>query len=194
MIAVIIFSAIAYAIGSLSSAIFVCKFLNLPDPRTSGSMNPGTTNVLRIGGKTPALITLGADMLKGFIPVLIAHMVGISGLGIGIVALAAVVGHIFPVFFKFQGGKGVATSLGAFLAMSPIAGLAVIITWCAIAAILRYSSLASLIAAVTAPIFMLILGNAAYFLPTIIISALLVWRHIGNIKRLKAGTEDKINF
>lgn len=194
MIAVIIFGSIAYAIGSLSSAIFVCKFLNLPDPRTSGSENPGATNVLRIGGKTPALITLGADMLKGFIPVLLAHMSGINGFFTGIVAVAAILGHIFPVFFNFKGGKGVATALGAFLALSPISGLAILITWVTIAATFRYSSLASLISAITAPIFMLLLGNAAYFLPCIIIAAILIWRHIANIQRLRAGTESKISF
>jgi glycerol-3-phosphate acyltransferase PlsY len=121
MITVIIFGVISYLIGSLSSAILVCKFLKLPDPRTQGSMNPGTTNVLRIGGKTPALITLAGDMLKGFIPVLIAHLIGMNGFSLGIVAAAAFLGHLYPVFFKFQGGKGVATALGAFIALSPIA-------------------------------------------------------------------------
>lgn len=194
MIIAIILSLVAYLIGSLSSAIIVCKFLNLPDPRTTGSMNPGTTNVLRIGGKTPAMITLAGDMLKGFIPVFIAHLVGVTGFFLGLIALAAVIGHLFPIFFKFQGGKGVATSLGTFLALSPIAGIAIIITWILVAVIFRYSSLAAIVASLLAPIFMLIIADKSYFFPVLMITALLIWRHLENIKRLQAGTEGKISF
>jgi acyl phosphate:glycerol-3-phosphate acyltransferase len=194
MITVIIFGVISYLIGSLSSAIIVCKFLNLPDPRTQGSMNPGTTNVLRIGGKTPALITLVGDMLKGFIPVLIGHLMGVSGFFLGIIAAAAFLGHLYPVFFKFQGGKGVATALGAFLALSPVAGIATILAWILVAVIFRYSSLAALVAAITAPIFMLVFANIQYMVPTLIITAILIWRHWGNIQRLRSGTESKISF
>ena len=194
MIPAIILSVIAYLIGSLSSAIIVCKFLNLPDPRTQGSMNPGTTNVLRIGGKVPALITLSGDILKGFLPVLIGHLIGISGFFLGLIAIAAFLGHLFPIFFNFQGGKGVATALGTFLALSPIVGIAVVATWILMAAIFRYSSLAAITAAILAPIFMLVFADMGYFLPTLAITAMLVWRHLANIQRLRAGTESKISF
>ncbi|EKE00786.1 MAG: Membrane protein containing DUF205 [uncultured bacterium] len=194
MITVIVFCVIAYLIGSLSSAIIVCKFLNLPDPRTQGSMNPGTTNVLRIGGKTPAFITLAGDMLKGFIPVLIGHLIGIGGVFLGLIAMAAFLGHLYPVFFKFQGGKGVATALGSFLALSPVAGIAIIISWILVAVTFRYSSLAALVAAISAPIFMLFFANIGYLIPSLMISAMLIWRHRDNIQRLRAGTENKISF
>jgi len=194
MISAIILSAIAYIIGSISSAILVCKVLNLPDPRTEGSMNPGATNVLRIGGKTPALITLGGDMLKGFLPLLIGHLIGISGFWLGLVAIAALAGHIFPVFFNFNGGKGVATALGTFIALSPFAGILICTCWVLVAVILRYSSLASVIASGLAPIIMLFFGNSGYLLPTLVIAAILIYRHIENIQRLRAGTESKINF
>lgn len=194
MISVIIFGVIAYLIGSLSSAIIVCKFLNLPDPRTQGSMNPGATNVLRIGGKTPAIITLVGDLLKGFLPVFIAHSVGINGIFLGLIAVAALLGHIYPVFFKFQGGKGVATAAGAILVLSPIVGIATIITWTLVAVIFRYSSLAALVAAIAAPVFMLLLGNIGYLLPVIIITAIIIWQHRANIQRLKSGSENKLSF
>lgn len=194
MIVAIILSAIAYIIGSVSSAILVCKFLNLPDPRTEGSMNPGATNVLRIGGKTPALITLAGDMLKGFLPVVIGHLIGVSGFPLGLVAVAALLGHIFPVFFNFQGGKGVATALGGFLALSLFTGILIAASWILVAVILRYSSLASIVAALAAPILMLLFANKGYFIPTLIITALLIYNHLENIKRLRAGTESKISF
>ncbi|MEI8055484.1 MAG: glycerol-3-phosphate 1-O-acyltransferase PlsY [bacterium] len=191
---VIIFGVIAYLIGSLSSADIVCKFLKLPNPRTQGSMNPGATNVLRIGGKTPALITLAGDMLKGFLPVLIGHIAGIGGFFLGLIAVAAFLGHLYPVFFKFKGGKGVATAAGVILALSPIVGVAAIISWLLVAVLFRYSSLAALVSAIAAPIFMLFLGDKAYLLPTLIITAMLIWGHRGNIQRLRSGSESKINF
>ena len=194
MITVLIFGVIAYLIGSVSSAIIVCKCLNLPDPRTQGSMNPGTTNVLRIGGKKPAIMTLAGDLLKGFIPVVIGHLVGISGFFLGLIALAAFLGHLYPVFFKFQGGKGVATAAGAILALSPTTAIVAIIIWIAVAAVFRYSSLAALVAAATTPIFMLIFGNSAYLLPIVVIVVMLFWKHWDNIKRLRSGTENKISF
>ena len=194
MISVIIFAVIAYLIGSLSSAIIVCKFLNLPDPRTQGSMNPGTTNVLRIGGKTPAIITLAGDILKGFLPVFIAHSIAIDGLFLGLIAIAALLGHVYPIFFKFQGGKGVATAAGAILALSPIAGISTIIVWVLVAAIFKYSSLAALLAAIAAPIFMLLFGNGEYLLPAIMITIIIIWQHRDNIQRLKSGSENKISL
>lgn len=194
MILNIIFIALAYAVGSLSSAIIVCQVMHLPDPRTQGSKNPGATNVLRIGGKTPALITLAGDVLKALIPVLLAHLFGVSGFFLGMVALAAFIGHLFPVFFQFEGGKGVATALGGLLGLSLFTGLAAVVIWVAVAGITRYSSLAALITAAAAPFILLIFGHASYFLPALAMSALLVWRHLGNIQRLRAGTETKINF
>ncbi len=194
MISVIIFGVIAYLIGSLSSAIIICKLLNLPDPRTQGSMNPGATNVLRIGRKTPAFITLAGDMLKGFLPVLAGYLVGINGFFLGLIAVAAFLGHLYPIFFKFQGGKGVATAIGTILALSPIVGIAAIIIWLLVAATFRYSSLAALASAVAAPIFMLCFGNKAYLLPTLIITVMLIWNHRNNIQRLRSGSESKISF
>lgn len=194
MVTMIIFGIIAYLIGSLSSAIIVCKFLNLPDPRTQGSMNPGATNVLRIGGKTPALITLAGDLLKGFLPVFIGQLTGIEGIPLGLIAIAALFGHIYPVFFKFHGGKGVATAAGTILALSPIVGIAAFITWILVSSIFRYSSLAAIIAAIAAPIYMLLLGDKAYCLPVLIISIILIWKHKDNIQRLKSGSESKISF
>lgn len=194
MITVIICLVIAYLIGSLSSAIIVCKLLGLPDPRTQGSNNPGATNVLRIGGKMPALITLIGDMLKGFIPVLFATIAGVSGFMLGLIAIAALAGHIYPVFFKFQGGKGVATTLGALIALSPFIGIVAIAVWLVVAAIFRYSSLAALAAAVAAPIVALLLGKMAYFLPILAMTGILIWQHLDNIQRLRTGTESKISF
>lgn len=194
MILNIIFIALAYVVGSLSSAILVCRFMSLPDPRTKGSKNPGATNVLRIGGKTAALITLGGDVLKGTIPVLLAHIFGVSGFFLGLVAVAAFIGHLFPVFFSFEGGKGVATALGGLLGLSLIAALLAAVIWVLVAAITRYSSLAALIAAVCAPFIVLFFSQASYFLPVLVITGLLIWRHLDNIKRLRAGTETKINF
>ena len=194
MITILIFGVIAYLIGSLSSAVIVCHFLNLPDPRTQGSMNPGATNVLRIGGKNAAIITLIGDVLKGFIPVLIGHLIGITGIMLGFIAFAAFLGHLFPVFFKFKGGKGVATSFGALLALSPVVGITLAVIWGAVAAITRYSSLAALIAAVAAPILILLFSQPTYFFPVLAITAILLWKHKENIDRLRKGTETKIQF
>lgn len=194
MIAIVFFAVIAYLAGSLSSAIIVCKLFKLPDPRTEGSMNPGTTNVLRIGGKVPALLTLIGDVLKGLLPVLVAHFAGINGFALGLVALCAFLGHLLPIFFKFQGGKGVATALGAFMALSPAVALIALICWIVVVAITRYVSLGSIIAATMAPIVILMYSNKGYFLPTLIIAVIIIWRHSENIRRLQAGTENKITF
>jgi len=194
MVTTIFMIVIAYLIGSLSSAILVCKAMNLPDPRTQGSGNPGATNVLRIGGKVPALITLLGDGLKGFIPVLVGHLIGINPFMLGVIGIAALMGHILPAFFKFEGGKGVATALGVLLALSPIVGIVAIIVWLIVAAISRYSSLAALTAMIAAPITVLVAGKFAYFFPILIISGILVWRHWDNIQRLRVGTESKITF
>lgn len=194
MVAAIIFSVMAYFIGSLSSAVIVCRIFNLPDPREEGSNNPGATNVLRIGGKVPALITLVGDFLKGWLPVTMAVMVGAGGFTVGIVALAAIVGHMFPLFFNFRGGKGVATSMGVWFGIYPMIGLLVGLCWLGVAYFYRYSSLAAIISALVAPIVILIFGRGAAFLPMLAITAMLIWRHLDNINRLRAGTENKINF
>ena len=194
MITTIICIVIAYLIGSLSSAIIVCKLFNLPDPRTQGSMNPGTTNVLRIGGKTAASLTLTGDLLKGFIPVFVSYLLGVSGFFLGLVALAALLGHIYPIFFKFQGGKGVATAAGAILALSPFSGFVAIIIWIVVAIIFHYSSLAALVAAVIVPTLIALIGDKYYLLPMLAIVAILIWRHKDNIEQLRNGTEGKINL
>lgn len=189
----IIFIIIAYLVGSLSSAILVCKAMSFPDPRTEGSGNAGATNVLRIGGKLPAILTLVGDLLKGFLPVLIAYFFGVWGFLLAVVVLAAVVGHIFPLFFKFQGGKGVATLFGAMLVLSFPIALISLIVWIAVIAISRYISLASLIAVVLGTLLILFF-RTIYFLPVLIAAVLIIWRHVENIQRLKAGTENKFNW
>src|SRR3990167_7024040 len=153
MIENIIATIIAYLFGSISSAIIVCKIMGLPDPRTEGSRNPGATNVLRIGGKKAAAITLIGDMLKGFLPVFIAAIIGLDSIGLALVAFAAFSGHLFPIFFRFEGGKGVATALGCLIALSWPAALCWFATWIIVAYWFRYSSLSSLAASALAPIF-----------------------------------------
>lgn len=199
MIMTVLLSAVAYLLGSISSAVLVCKFMNLPDPRREGSMNPGATNVLRIGGKVPALLTVVGDFFKGFLPVIIAKTMGLDFIALGTIALAAFLGHLFSIFFKFQGGKGVATSMGCLMALAPIAGIMVGLCWFVVAFAFRYSSLAAVVSSILAPIAILIFGSKAIYQHAfgfmtliILIYVLLIWRHLGNIKRLIAGTETKI--
>jgi acyl phosphate:glycerol-3-phosphate acyltransferase len=187
----------AYAIGSLSFAVIVSRAMGLSDPRSYGSKNPGATNVLRSGNKLAAVLTLAFDALKGYVPVMLLLIYGPRyGLGsntAAFVGLAAFVGHLWPVFFKFQGGKGVATAAGALLAINPLLGLATLITWAVMAVFFRYSSLASLVAAVFAPFYQaLIWGVEPAILALVVMSLLLVWRHEGNIKKLLNGTESKL--
>ncbi|HNU10806.1 MAG TPA: glycerol-3-phosphate 1-O-acyltransferase PlsY [Rubrivivax sp.] len=187
----------AYLIGSLSFAVIVSRVMGLSDPRSYGSKNPGATNVLRSGNKTAAILTLLLDALKGYVPVLAAALLAPRlGFGQGTVAwvgLAAFLGHLFPVFFRFQGGKGVATAAGVLLALNPLLGLATLATWLIIAAFFRYSSLAAIVSAVFAPFYqMLIWGGGPVLLPLLAMSILLLWRHGGNIQKLIAGTESKI--
>lgn len=183
----------AYLIGSISSATIVCRLSGLPDPRLQGSGNPGATNVLRIGGKRAALSTLLGDMLKGWLPVTIAQFAHVQPAVIGAVGVAAFLGHLYPVFFGFVGGKGVATSLGVHLGLSPTLGLAVIATWLAVAALFRYSSLAALVASLVAPLYVwATLRSAALVVVSLVICVLLFWRHRDNIRRLLAGREDRI--
>lgn len=183
----------AYLIGSLSAAIIVCRLLGLPDPRTQGSRNPGATNVLRFGGKKAAAIVLLGDTLKGLLPVFVARLLQVDDNVLAAVALAAFVGHLYPLYFGFHGGKGVATALGVLLGVAWSVALAVVATWLMVAKVFRISSLAALIAAVLAPL-LLWLDNASQ--PILIMgwvmSLLLLWRHRGNIQRLITGEEGRI--
>ena len=186
---------IAYLIGSLSSAIIASKISHAPDPRTEGSGNAGATNVLRTAGKQQAILVLMGDAVKGLLAVWIGlHLFHLKPFAVGLVALAAVIGHIFPLYFGFKGGKGVATAIGCVLALSFISGILMIAAWAAIAFVTRYASLASLVALILAPIFLLIFAKAAYFISAILIAAVILYKHKDNIARLKNKTESKINF
>ena len=187
----------AYLIGSLSFAVIVSRGMGLDDPRSYGSGNPGATNVLRSGNRAAALLTLAFDALKGYVPVLLALVFGPRfGLGEGTVAfvgLAAFVGHLWPVFFDFKGGKGVATAAGVLLALNPWLGAATLLTWLIVALFFRYSSLASIVAAVFAPFYQLLIwGVAPMLLSICAMSLLLLWRHQPNMRKLFAGTESRI--
>lgn len=198
----ILATIVAYLIGSLSFAVIVSKAFGLNDPRTYGSGNPGATNVLRSGSKKAAAVTLLLDALKGFVPVVLVKVFGPQfGLGEGtlaLVAIAAFLGHLFPVFFQFKGGKGVATALGVLLGISGWLGLFVLLTWLAVAVISRYSSLSALIASIAAPVYYVLLDGSLWSaekpltLAIIAMSALLLWRHAQNIGRLLKGQESKI--
>jgi len=193
MIPAIITIVIAYLIGSLSTAIIACKLTGLPDPRDQGSGNPGATNVLRFGGKKIAIIVLLGDVVKGLLPVLVVNLMGGSAALIALTAAAAFLGHLYPLFFGFKGGKGVATALGIILAISWMAGLTVLAVWLLVALTLRYSSLAALCAAASAPLISWFYRpEGAILLMMIGISGLLIWRHHSNIKNLLQGKEAKI--
>ena len=192
----------AYLVGSLSFAVLVSRVMGLNDPRTYGSKNPGATNVLRSGNKAAAVVTLLLDALKGWLPVVAVQVWGEAfGLGNGTVALvglAAFLGHLFPVFFGFKGGKGVATAAGVIIGFNPWLGLASLATWLIVAFFFRYSSLASIVTAVFAPAFFLLGGHVAWDAPAVLVlslavmGVLLVWRHAENINRLIAGKENKL--
>ena len=197
----LLYSALAmvagYLIGSLSFAVIVSRLMGLADPRSYGSGNPGATNVLRSGSRPAAVLTLALDALKGYVPVLLVLIYGPRfGLGEGtaaFVGLAAFIGHLWPVFFRFKGGKGVATAAGVLMAINPLLGLATLLSWVLIAAFFRFSSLASIVAALFAPFYqMLIWGIEPGFLAIVAMSLLLVWRHEGNIRKLIAGTESRL--
>lgn len=182
----------AYLVGSLSSAVVLCKLAGLPDPRTQGSGNPGATNVLRFGGKKLAITVLIIDVLKGVIPVLIGRLAGLELALLALIALFAFLGHLYPIFFQFKGGKGVATALGAFSALSPLLALAALVTWLLVFVISKISSLSAIIAAIAAPIFSLWLLDSAFARGMVLlITVLLLMRHASNIRRLIAGDEKK---
>jgi glycerol-3-phosphate acyltransferase PlsY len=183
----------AYLLGSLSSAVIVSKSLGLPDPREQGSKNPGATNVLRLGGKKAAVITLLGDAMKGLVPILLAKSLGALQVTVAITGLAAFLGHLYPVFFGFKGGKGVATALGVLSGFSWLAGLAALLTWLAVAFVSRFSSLAALAASALAPLYVWwFLHSATLTAGTVVMSMLLIWRHRGNIERLLKGQESRI--
>ncbi len=188
---------LAYLLGSVSFAVLVSRVMGLADPRSYGSGNPGATNVLRTGNKPAALLTLIGDGAKGWLAVFLARsMASQFALGdgaIALVALAVFVGHLFPVYHRFAGGKGVATAAGVLLAINPWLGLATLVTWLLIAFFFRYSSLAALVSAAFAPIYYVFLfGTNPIAMAVFLMSALLVWRHRGNIAKLMAGKESRI--
>lgn len=181
---------VAYLLGSISSAIIVCRLMGLPDPRQQGSGNPGATNVMRIGGKKAAAITLAGDMLKGLVPVVTAKMMGVPVLLLAMVGMAAFLGHLYPVYFGFKGGKGVATSFGVLLGFSWLIGGLVAATWFAIYKVSKISSLSALVAAALAPFYIWIISNEPELIVTaVLIAVILIWRHKANIQRLLEGTE-----
>lgn len=185
--------ALAYLFGSVSSAILVCRAWGLPDPRSQGSGNPGATNVKRLGGVRPATLTLAGDSLKGALPVLLGHALGLSPLWLMLIGAAAFLGHLYPAFFGFRGGKGVATLLGVLLAFDPRLGLAVAATWLLIAQGFRRSSLSALIATALAPLYAWALGVAPQAIAILALMVVLLWqRHRDNIRRLLHGDEDRI--
>ncbi len=186
-----------YLLGSLSFAVIISRLMGLSDPRSYGSGNPGATNVLRSGNKAAAILTLVFDALKGYVPVLLVLIFGPRlGLGEGtaaLVGLAAFLGHLWPVFFRFEGGKGVATAAGVLFALNPLLGVATLASWLLIAYFSRYSSLAAMVASLFAPFFqMLIWGGGPIVLTAGLMALLLIWRHEANIRKLLAGTESKL--
>lgn len=196
-LAALFFAAGGYLIGSLSFAVIVSRLMGLPDPRQYGSGNPGATNVLRSGSRTAALLTLAGDAFKGWLAVWLAQRfganLGVDEGGIALVAVAVFVGHLYPVFFHFKGGKGVATAAGVILALNPWLGLATGLTWLIVAFFFRYSSLASLVAAVFAPLYQAFgWGFGATFAALVVIGGLIVYRHRTNIANLAAGKERRL--
>ncbi|KJV05803.1 acyl-phosphate glycerol 3-phosphate acyltransferase [Methylocucumis oryzae] len=181
---------VAYLTGSVCSAIIVCRLMGLPDPREQGSGNPGATNVMRFGGKKAAAITLLGDSLKGLIPVYVAQWLNVPVELLVLTGLAAFLGHLFPVFFGFKGGKGVATTIGVLLGWSWWLGLAMVATWLLMYKVGRISSLSALIASALSPIYAwFITGNSVIVIGAVVMTALLLWRHKSNIQRLLSGQE-----
>lgn len=183
----------AYLLGSISAAIIICKLMGLPDPRTLGSNNPGATNVLRIGGKKAAALTLLGDFLKGLIPVVIAQLMNVDAQMLAMVGFAAFIGHLYPIFFGFRGGKGVATAFGVILGLSWVVALVAIGIWLLVAKVFKISSLAALLAATMTPAAGWYLGMPEpqiYML--VVLTLMLIWRHRSNIQKLMSGSEGQI--
>lgn len=183
----------AYLLGSVSSAIIVAKLFGLEDPRQVGSGNPGATNILRYGGKKAAILTLAGDVFKGVIPVVVAHAFKAEPLVLGLTMAGAFLGHVFPVYHGFKGGKGVATAAGALIALHPWVGLSLVATWLATAMLTRYSSLSAIVATLASPFYVWwFTREPALIGATAALGALLLWRHRSNIQKLLAGTEPRI--
>ncbi|MBD1575202.1 MULTISPECIES: glycerol-3-phosphate 1-O-acyltransferase PlsY [Vibrio] len=190
-IVVLIMIILAYLLGSISSAVLICRVCHLPDPRTQGSNNPGATNVLRVGGKWAAVAVLLCDVLKGMIPVWASYFLNIQPLMLGFIGLAACIGHIYPLFFHFKGGKGVATALGTLAPIGlDLTGM-VITTWLMTFFFTRYSSLAAIITALLIPFYTWMV-KPQYTIPVAMLSCLIIFRHYQNIKRLIDGSEPKV--
>lgn len=190
---IIFFAGLAYLVGSFSTAIITCKIMGLEDPRKTGSHNPGATNVLRHGGKKAAIITLIGDMLKGLIPVLIAKLFNVDALTLALVGLFSFLGHLFPIYYGFRGGKGVATYYGVIFGFNWQVGLIAIAVWLTMAALLKISSLSALVSMLITPFVLWYFSQSVELTATVTLMSLLVfWRHISNIKSLIRGTEEKI--
>ncbi len=193
MILNIFYILAAYLIGSFSSAVVVCKAMGLSDPREGGSNNPGATNVLRLHGKPAAIITLAGDLLKGLIPILIGKMFGVPHAVLAFMGLAAFLGHLYPVFFGFEGGKGIATFIGVIFGFAWQVGVAFMITWFVIAKLFKFSSLAALVGSLISILAVSFFLPLPYYLIAMVIMVILIfWRHKANIEKLMAGTESKI--
>jgi glycerol-3-phosphate acyltransferase PlsY len=193
MLQTLLLIAGAYLLGSISSAIIVCRLMGLPDPRTEGSNNPGATNVLRIGGKKAAAVTLLGDSLKGLLPMLAGHLLGAEPSVLAATGLAAFLGHLYPLFFGFRGGKGVATALGVQIGLYWPFGLSVAAVWLFVAKVLKISSLSALVSMALAPILLWVLWPEPVLVAAqVLISIVLFWRHRANIRNLLAGSEDKL--
>ena len=193
MLVTLLLVVAGYLLGSIATAVLVSRALGVADPRSGGSGNPGATNVLRLAGRKAAALTLAGDILKGVVPVLVARAADLPPGAVAVVGLAAFLGHLYPAFFGFQGGKGVATALGVLLAMEPYLGAAVLATWIVVAGVSRYSSLAALVASVLAPGYAWVLsGDRGVVGAVALMAVLLVWRHRANIRRLVAGEEGRI--
>lgn len=182
---------LAYLIGSISSAVLICKLFNLPDPRTVGSKNPGATNVLRMSNKYIASLVLFCDILKGTIPIWAAYLLNIEPIYLGFIGIAACLGHMFPIFFEFSGGKAVATALGTLLPIGLDLGGLLILTWVIVAVATKYSSLAAIVTITLTPLYIWLL-KPIYFYPVLMLSILILIRHKSNIIRLLQGNESKI--
>lgn len=181
----------AYIIGSVSSAVLVCRLFGLPDPRQAGSNNPGATNVFRLGGRWPALLVLLCDILKGTLAVWGSYFLGVEPLWLGFIGMAACLGHMFPLFFNFKGGKGVATAFGALLPLGWLLALLLVATWILVVFVSGYSSLGALVSLMLAPLLTWLL-KPAYTLPVAVLCAFILFRHHANIGRLLRGQEGKI--
>ena len=189
----IIFSVFAYLLGSISSAIITCKLMGLQDPRTTGSRNPGATNVLRLGGRKAAIITLFGDMLKGLVPVLIAAQFGVDNMTLALVGFFAFLGHIFPLYYGFKGGKGVATYFGVILGINWQVGLIALLIWLIVAMLLKISSLSALVSMFLTPFVMWNFTHSIELTTAVIVMSIIAfWRHTSNILALVSGKEEKI--